>query len=669
VHAAGVDQTAALIALDKRQFFDVCRAKVDGVVWLDELTRDQQLDAFICFSSAASLWGASGRAHYAAANAFLDGWAAQRHARGQAALSINWGPWTGGGMARAGTLQQFERIGNRGLRPEVAIQAMECFLASKVYHGAVVDVQWPRFRSVLEARRPRPLFSQVETCSPQTPPNTQAAPSALSNTTNSAITNGLLEIVRQELAATLGHHDPSAIAPHQTFGRLGLDSLLAVEFVTRLGKRLGRTISPAIFEFGNLAAFVAHLEHHGKASVSTSEAPENPVVAEPTSLTGSNAAAEPVQPQACQRPKGVGVVRTHRTPTIPEKQIVEFTRQAWPRRPVHTVVPRWRWMFLESAQRLGLEPLYWTVADEHENWLAFMGAIPVEVQVHDRVGVFWWLVDTMVLEPFRREAYGLQLMAAAEKELPFSLSLGQSAEMRQILDKLGWRVVASQRTLVLPLKEWDLVRHRFSGKVMAAPAAVALRLAVATRRLWIGKIATSVELKPVVRYGSEHDTLWEQVRHAYPCAVRRNASYLNWKFVDQPGQEFLRWDCYLKGSLIGSAVVRTDAPNKVYPYRRAYLVDVLIDANDSARVRAVFSAIARQCEALGAAALVWQITDSRLVRLARQLGFVDRGITRYVLVGPGPAPAEFLPEIESPHCWLATMGDSDIDRPQNYDLI
>ncbi len=53
-----------------------------------------------------------------------------------------------------------------------------------------------------------------------------------------------------------------------------------------------------------------------------------------------------------------------------------------------------------------------------------------------------WLVETMVLDSHRGQAAGSRLMVQAHDEQPFSLSLGQTAEMREIQLRLGWKQVA-----------------------------------------------------------------------------------------------------------------------------------------------------------------------------------------------------------------------------------
>src|ERR1700680_1006795 len=58
-----------------------------------------ELDFFASFSSIASVWGSLGQAAYAAANAFLDGLAHYQRQQGVPGQSINFGPWSGGGLA------------------------------------------------------------------------------------------------------------------------------------------------------------------------------------------------------------------------------------------------------------------------------------------------------------------------------------------------------------------------------------------------------------------------------------------------------------------------------------------------------------------------------------------------------------------------------------------
>ncbi|KAL2864256.1 uncharacterized protein BJX67DRAFT_383918 [Aspergillus lucknowensis] len=75
----------------------VLRPKVDGSTYLDKLLGDTPLDFFVFFSSMAAVTGNGGQAHYAAANMFMSGLAANRRKRGLAASVINIGAIVGNG--------------------------------------------------------------------------------------------------------------------------------------------------------------------------------------------------------------------------------------------------------------------------------------------------------------------------------------------------------------------------------------------------------------------------------------------------------------------------------------------------------------------------------------------------------------------------------------------
>src|SRR4029079_16731893 len=115
------------------------------------------------------------------------------------------------------------------------------------------------------------------------------------------------------------------------------------------------------------------------------------------------------------------------------------------------------------------------------------------------------------------------------------------------------------------------------------PAAVAaglgLRASSAVRDLL--RERTRSEVREVSRFDDRHDRLWASASSSMPCAVVRDASYLNWKYVDQPGQEFLRLEIRNAAGLVGSAVLAFRAPDQHYQYHRAFLVDLVAPFSDS----------------------------------------------------------------------------------------
>jgi hypothetical protein len=142
--------------------------------------------------------------------------------------------------------------------------------------------------------------------------------------------------------------------------------------------------------------------------------------------------------------------------------------------------------------------------------------------------------------------------------------------------------------------------------------------------------------------------------------VVRDASYLNWKYVDQPGQEFLRLEIVHEGKVRGVIVCMFREPDDVYQYRRAFIVDAVAPLSDQAGLRALIAGCVRAVAERDADSLTCLHSDSRLTTALQGAGFMLREPERFLLVRPPAAAPE---DVFDEHSWYLTQGDSDIDRP------
>ncbi len=642
VHAAGVDIPLPLTALTENEISTVLASKLDGSRLLHERTRDLDLDLFVGFSSVSSILGSQGRAHYAAANACLDAILAERRRLGLPATGANWGPWKGGGMADDAQLQQFERIGNRGLDPAAALRALDGLTAERAVQATVVDIDWTTFVPVYESRRSRPIISDAnQDKSPTTDVGADAPATWIEQLRAAAPDQRRAELERllaTEVADTLGFDNPSSVATDRNFYDLGMDSLLMADLVGRLKARLSMPCSTLVFEHPRIAALATALVD--RISFDT-----------PPSTAG--AAAPPSEPPAAP------IARESATTPLPEAEIIEFQTAAFPTRTPSLVEPRWRWMFVESAQRLGVDPKFWLHRDSGQI-VAQMGSIAVRLKVDDQQFDTGWLVDTMVREDYRAQALGSRLMVEAHDDQPLSLSLGQTAEMREIQYRLGWKNVAPLQTAQALARARNVLKGKLPSAVAWAAGATIDTSSALVRRL---RPRRRLAVRPVTRFDDRHDALWHRVSADYTTAVVRDASYLNWKYVDQPGQDVFRLEILDGAELIGVAIWILRDADAIYGYRRALLVDLVAPLGDAARLRDV---IANACSApleAGADALLCLHISAPLTRALRGCGFVLREPTRYLLVDPGPVSGRTLDTLLSPDAWFVTQGDSDIDRP------
>ncbi|MFS0762817.1 SDR family NAD(P)-dependent oxidoreductase [Peribacillus phoenicis] len=106
----GIIQSAGIIAdslfrnKSINEVDQVFKPKINGTLYLDELTKDEDMQCFVLFSSISPIMGNIGQSDYAYANSFVDAFAQKREAlrkqgkRFGKTLSINWPFWTEGGM-------------------------------------------------------------------------------------------------------------------------------------------------------------------------------------------------------------------------------------------------------------------------------------------------------------------------------------------------------------------------------------------------------------------------------------------------------------------------------------------------------------------------------------------------------------------------------------------
>ena len=151
--------------------------------------------------------------------------------------------------------------------------------------------------------------------------------------------------------------------------------------------------------------------------------------------------------------------------------------------------------------------------------------------------------------------------------------------------------------------------------------------------------------------------LWQRAARDIRCAVVRDASYLNWKYVEQPGQEFMRLEMRDGGALVGNAVLMFRAADRHYHYRRAFLVNIVAPLGDAALLQQLVRAVAGAAEQQGADALICMHISAPLTDALRTCGFLLREPSRFLVVSPGDVEGPALAQLVSAGSWFVTQGD------------
>ncbi|MEU2079496.1 SDR family NAD(P)-dependent oxidoreductase, partial [Streptomyces sp. NPDC013489] len=284
-HAAGVLRDGLARSLMPDRVDAVLGPKVGGTHVLADLVSGGEHPAFVVlFSSIAAVRANLGQSAYAAANGYMDGYAARRRAEGLPWYSLGWGLWT------------------VGMGESIAPKAAAHGVAALTEDDGI---------ALLHAALGRPPAHYVLSAA-------NAKDASMTAVTPDA---GLWPSLTLALGKVL-HVD--SVSAEDDLLELGLDSMMAVELAASLAAD-GLDVDPmAFFEHTRVGTLLTHLESLPRAAVQAPH-PPIPVLRE----SPYEAPAVPASP-AAQAP--TPVVRTQGAPPAPEPA---------PAQASHGFVPDW----------------------------------------------------------------------------------------------------------------------------------------------------------------------------------------------------------------------------------------------------------------------------------------------------------------------------------------
>ncbi|MFP5392718.1 MAG: SDR family NAD(P)-dependent oxidoreductase [Gammaproteobacteria bacterium] len=250
LHSAGVIRDNFIIRKSAEEFAAVLAPKVDGLVHLDEVTRAQPLEFFLLFSSGAGVTGNVGQADYAAANAFMDGYASYRNAlvarglRQGRTVAIDWPLWSDGGMrVDAGTERLMaDTLGMLPMASEQGVRA--CYQAMALARDQVMVIAGDADK--LRARLCPPAAALPAAAGP-------AAPAA-----GPSLRAGVLGQLRLIIGQITGLA-PDDIGADDPMDEFGLDSLMVAQLNQKLAAVFGPLSKTLFYEQRSIATLADYL--------------------------------------------------------------------------------------------------------------------------------------------------------------------------------------------------------------------------------------------------------------------------------------------------------------------------------------------------------------------------------------------------------------------------
>ncbi|MEV7376679.1 SDR family NAD(P)-dependent oxidoreductase, partial [Streptomyces sp. NPDC090301] len=306
VHAAGTLKDGLIRSATAEDVAAVMRPKADGVRELAAAIAGSELDFAVLFASVSGTFGNLGQGGYAAANAYLDGYA---HAHGAPWLSVDWGLWGEVGMGTAVAAQ----LRARGVRPLTTAEGLDALIA-------VLGAERPARQLVIahpdagteivepEDREDRAgSAASAETAGAGSLPSGQAerADSSGGSGTAGDAVGRVADALAEFLVERLGI---ASLDREALLSDYGMSSIMSVELSEELSRRWGVSLPATLFlEYGAFDELAEALtERYGAAAALPEPSGRAAVGAADTgAATAEPAAAEPARPVESAPSQGV----------------------------------------------------------------------------------------------------------------------------------------------------------------------------------------------------------------------------------------------------------------------------------------------------------------------------------------------------------------------------
>jgi RimJ/RimL family protein N-acetyltransferase len=314
---------------------------------------------------------------------------------------------------------------------------------------------------------------------------------------------------------------------------------------------------------------------------------------------------------------------------------------------------RWDWQYRRNPNNPGHEPEIW-VAREGPALVGQYATMPVRLSVKGREVQGSWGMDVMVAPERQRQGLGEVLFRTWDRNVGASLGLGLSESSYRLFQKLRWPDVGPVPCLVKPLTRRALRRPNWPVPINRLVSAVTLpivKIVARTRPL-------AAEVRLIHRFDESFTELWEAVSAKFGLAVRRDAAYLNWKYVSAPHVRYSIAALRREDRNVGYAVYR-----HVYEPRGrvTLLVDFLADPDDESGLSTLLRWVDREARAADSDKIRTFAMNAAYRRVLRRSGYFQvKSTMQFVVKLNGiEVDAAFY---DDPDTWHVTLGDSDQDR-------
>jgi hypothetical protein len=208
---------------------------------------------------------------------------------------------------------------------------------------------------------------------------------------------------------------------------------------------------------------------------------------------------------------------------------------------------RWQWQYGANPWARERPPVI-AVALHGGDVVGHIGGIPLPMRLDDARRIALGGSAMVLADEHRLLAFKL---AATLFESRPVLGSGLCAEAMRLFRRFGAAVVpSSQRRFTYALSRAGALARRLRERVpswcasMVSPSMLAPAGRVSMLARWAAPdrprprerppIRTRADIRVLRRFGADYEALWDAARARYRCGLDKDATYMNWRYVDCP---------------------------------------------------------------------------------------------------------------------------------------
>lgn len=313
---------------------------------------------------------------------------------------------------------------------------------------------------------------------------------------------------------------------------------------------------------------------------------------------------------------------------------------------------RWRWQYFDNPNTGADGPVIWMAMDD-DRLLGQMATMPFPMWWGDREVRASAGMDYFVRPDAQGRGLGIALSEAWADHVDVALALGLTPSSYPLFKKI-FTDVGPVPAWLRPIDPAAVARRRWGpiAGTIAGPF-VGAGLSLTSKRL---APADGLEVRDVGAFSDEYDALWQRVRASFAAAVRRDAAYLDWKYLRCPFRQYRVLEARQHGDLTGYVVTRTEGDPS---FLRGVVVDLFCDTSDAATQDALIDAARSQFKTAGLVRAETYTQHAGLGAAFRRHGFrPGRTGIQYCVAYRHASPAPVSRSSE----FALMLGDGDLDR-------